>query len=274
MIPSSPLSLQARQYVGAIPPFTSQCHWWQQSVAYIAAGLRIVLKDLPGLITLVGLFQLPPLAAVIIGSRSGWLAFWIAWALPWISITLGNVAVTLAIADHEADRSLLPGRTLIAAVRWLPRYLWTNALTSILFWGVFTPLQWIIGIQVSRWSWPPFTPTALLLLPMLFWHVRLVFATYATFDDHQSGVCSVRTSIKLAQKRWVMIAGAFAGAVLVMAPVAGPLYLLALRNPNPVVVTGFTWLIVMAMRPLLIATTHGIYQDFGPALARVEPQEL
>ena len=45
---------------------------------------------------------------------------------------------------------------------------------------------------VSRWSWPSFVPTALLLLPMLFWHVRLVSATYATFDDHQSGTRSVK----------------------------------------------------------------------------------
>src|SRR5690348_5798050 len=136
MIVSSPLSIHAKQQAAAVASLTSPRHWWQQSVTYVAAAVGTLRQDLPGLIALVGFFQLPPLAAVIIGSRAGTLAFWIAWSLPWITITL-------AIADLEAGRPMLPAPILLAAMRWLPRYLWTNSLTSILFWGVFTPLQWI-----------------------------------------------------------------------------------------------------------------------------------
>jgi|ERR1051326_2199997 hypothetical protein len=139
MIVSSPLSIHAKQHAATIASLTSPRHWWQQSAAYVATGVGTLRQDLPGLIALVGFFQLPPLAAVIIGSRPGTLAFWIAWALPWISITLGNIAATLAIADLEAGRPMLPVPILLAAMRWLPRYLCTNALTSILFWGCLPP---------------------------------------------------------------------------------------------------------------------------------------
>ncbi len=63
------------------------CSWWRQAAYYVAGGLRICRKDIAGLLTLVGLFMLPPLAAVIVGSQPGSLAYWVAWGLPWITIT-------------------------------------------------------------------------------------------------------------------------------------------------------------------------------------------
>lgn len=239
--------------------------WWRQAAYYITCGLRICRKDIAGLLTLVGLFMLPPLAAVIVGSQPGSLAYWVAWGLPWITITLGNISAVLAIEALDAGQPVVPARILPAAVRWLPRYLWTNAITSLLFWGLFLPLQWVAGQQTMRWNWPPLAPTALLLLPMLFWHVRLVFATYAAIVDDQPGLRSVLISLHLPSRNWKMVVSAFAGSVLVMAPLAGPLYFLILTVHNPVIAEGFEWTLVMPMRPLLIATLHMIYKDFRPA---------
>src|SRR5712692_3893508 len=84
--------------VSSLPcgPETSR-PWWKQSAFYVASGVRICRQDVAGLVTLVGLFALPPLAAVIVGSQPGSLAYWVASALPWITITLGNIAIVLAI---------------------------------------------------------------------------------------------------------------------------------------------------------------------------------
>lgn len=238
--------------------------WWRQATWYVVCGLRICWKDAPGLITLVGLFMLPPLAAVIVGSQPGPLAYWMAWGLPWITITLGNISVVLAIEALDAGQPVIPQHILPAALRWLPRYLWTNGITTLLFWGLFIPLQWVINQQMSRWNWPAFASTAILLLPMLFWHVRLVFATYATIVDGHPGLRSVIISLRLPHRRWKMVVAAFAGSFLVVAPLAGPLYLWILTIHNPVIAEGFEWTLVMPMRPLFIATLHLIYKDFRP----------
>jgi len=249
-------------------PKTSRL-WWKQSASYVASGISICRQDIPGLVTLVGLFALPPLAAVIVGSQPGALAFWIASALPWITITLGNIAIVLAIEAIDAGQPVIPAQILPATLRWLPRYLWANGITTALFWGIFTPLQWVITQQTDRWGWLSIAPLALLLLPMLFWHVRLVFATYAAIVDDQPGVRSVIISIGIAHRRWLMVAAAFVGSVLVEAPIVGPLYLMVLTITNPLVAGGFTWAIIILMRPIFIATLHEIYQDFRPATAIV-----
>lgn len=250
--------------------------WWRQAAQYVLRGLRICCKDIPGLLTLVGFFMLPPLAAVVIGNQSGQLAYWIAWALPWITITLGNIAAVLAIEalDKKQPVPVMPGKLLCDAVRWLPRYLWTNGLTTLLFWGIFQPLQWGLGWLATQEGWPAFTPTAILLLPMLFWHVRLVFATYAAIVDDQPGLRSVRISIGIARGRWLMVVAAFVGSVLIAAPIAAPLYLLIQTVHNPVVAGGFEWVLVMPLRPLFISTLHVIYHDYRPSLQQRPAQSI
>ncbi len=251
-------------------PLASDSSWWRQAAYYVGGGLRICRKDIAGLLTLVGLFMLPPLAAVIVGSQPGPLAYWVAWGLPWITITLGNIAAVLAIEALDAGQPVVPGHILPATLRWLPRYLWTNGLTSVLFWGLFLPLQWVVSQQTARLGWPPLAPTALLLLPMLFWHVRLVFATYAAIVDDQPGFRAVLISIRLPHRRWKMVVAAFVGSVLIAAPLAGPLYLWILTLHNPVVAEGFEWALVMPIRPWFIATLHVIYQDLRPATMLAE----
>jgi hypothetical protein len=272
MTTSTTLALPEKSSETIISPLASdtESSWWRQAAYYVACGLRICRKDIPGLLTLVGLFMLPPLAAVIVGSQPGPLAYWVALGLPWITIVLGNIAAVLAIEALDAGQLVVPARILPAALRWLPRYLWTNGITTVLFWGLFMPLQWVISQQTNRWGWPSFAPVALLLLPMLFWHVRLVFSTYAAIVDDQSGMRAVMISIRLAHRRWKMTVAAFAGSVLIVAPLAGPLYLLILTIHNPVIAGGFEWALLMPMRPLFIATMHMIYKDFRPATALAE----
>ena len=239
--------------------------WWRQAAGYVAAGIRICRKDIPGLVALVGLFMLPPLTAVVVGSQPGELAHWIANALPWITITLGNISVVLAVEIIDAGGKVTPSAILPAAVRWLPRYLWANGITTVIFWGLFTPAQWALGRLTNHWGWPSFSPILLLGIPLLFLHIRLVFATYAAIVDDQPGARSVIISFGIAHRRSRMVAAAFVGSVLVEGPVIGPIYLLIQGISNPYVAGGFTWMLIMLMRPLFIATLHEIYEDYRPA---------
>ena len=254
-----------RENASSAPPHIN-FPWWRQALYYVGAGSRICRKDIAGLISLIGLFELPPLLTVIVGSQPGTIAFWIATILPWITITLGNIAVVLAIEALDVGQPVIPSRILPAAIRCFPRYIWANAITTLLFWGIFTPLQWAINKGTSYYHWSSYASLAILLVPMLFWHVRLVFATYAAIVDNHPGIRSVMISIGIPQRRWKMVAAAFACSVLVEAPIAGPLYLLIMRISNPMVAEGFTWALVMAMRPLFIATLHEIYEDFRPTI--------
>ncbi len=239
--------------------------WWRQAAMYVGAGIRICRKDIPGLVTLVGLFMLPPLAAVVVGSQPGDLAHWIAEALPWITIVMGNMSAVLAIEAIDAGKPVIPSEILPAAVRWLPRYLWANGITTALFWVPVTLAEWGLGKLTDSWGWPAFTVILILGIPMLFLHVRLVFATYAAIVDDQPGVRSVRISMGIAQGRWLMVVAAFVGSVLVEGPIIGPIYLLIQGFSNPYVAGGFTWMLIMMMRPIFIATLHEIYEDYRPA---------
>ncbi len=272
MTTSTTLAVPEKRSETTLSPLPSDSgnSWWRQAAYYVACGLRLCRKDIPGLLTLVGLFMLPPLAAVIIGSQPGPLAHWVALGLPWITIIVGNISVVLAIEALDAGQPIVPARILPAALRWLPRYLWTNGITTLLFWGLFLPLQWVVSQQTNRWGWPSFAPVALLLLPMLFWHVRLVFSTYAAIVDDQPAIRSVMISMSRAHRRWKMMVAAFVGSVLIVAPLAGPLYLLILTMHNPVIEEGFEWALIMPMRPLFIATLHMIYKDFRPATTLAE----
>lgn len=238
---------------------------WRQAASYVAAGIRICRKDIPGLVALVGLFMLPPLTAVVVGSQPGELAHWIANALPWITITLGNISIVLAVESIDAGGTVTPSAILPAAVRWLPRYLWANGITTIIFWGLFTPAQWALGRLTTQWGWPSFSPILFLGIPLLFLHVRLVFATYAAIVDDQPGARSVIISFGIAHRRSRMVVAAFVGSVLVEGPVIGPIYLLIQGISNPYVAGGFTWMLIMFMRPIFIATLHEIYEDYRPA---------
>src|SRR5262249_25099178 len=238
---------------------------WFQAFRYVRAGTRLCMRDIYGLIALVGILMLPAVSAVVVGSWPGPLAPWVSTGLTWVTIIVGNIALVLAMEVLDDGRRLVPTELVAAAVRWLPRYLWTNGMTTVLFWGIFTPLQTLLAVWLGRWNWPAFAALALLLVPMLFWHVRLVFATYAAIVDDQPGVRAVSISLGIAHGRWAMVAMAFAGSVLIEAPVAGPLYLLILQVANPAVAFACTWILVMLMRPLMIAVLHEIYEDFRPA---------
>ncbi len=62
-----------------------------------------------------------------------------------------------------------------------------------------------------------------------------------------------------------MVVAAFVGSVLVEGPVIGPIFLLIQGISNSYVAGGFTWMLIMLMRPIFIATLHEIYEDYRPA---------
>ncbi|HKD75666.1 MAG TPA: hypothetical protein VKB76_09235 [Ktedonobacterales bacterium] len=251
--------------------------WWRQAFAYVAAGLRICSKDIPGLLSLVGLFSVPPLVAVLVGEHAGpgvggTIAYWVSEALPWITITLGNISAVLAVEAIDDGERVVPHKILPAAFYWLPRYLVANGITTVLFWGIFTPASLFIDVQLQQRGVNTFFTLLILLIPALFWHVRLVFATYAAIVDDMSGPRSVLISFGIVRHRWAMAVVAFVASVAVAAPIALPAYILIQIMPNPLVANGYEWVLTMAIRPLFIATLHEIYEDFRPAKEIAERQ--
>src|SRR6266581_2976628 len=109
MITTTNLALQEKssETIVSIIPSDTDSSWWRQAVYYVACGLRICRKDIPGLLTLVGLFMLPSLAAAIVGSQPGPLAYWVALGLPWITIIFGHMSAVLAIEAPDAGQPVV-----------------------------------------------------------------------------------------------------------------------------------------------------------------------
>ncbi len=246
---------------------------WSASVGYVKQGWQLCRRDPVGLTQVTLLFAFIAFLGAVVGSHTGPLAFWGAEALIWTTITLGNISIVLAIEEVDAGRPIRLLSVLKNGIRWLPRYLWTNGITTLFFWGLADPAQFIVAKMLRQWD--PLgvnhfsliinlLPTALLAAPFLFWHVRLVFATYAAIVDDMPGMYSVNISIGIAHRRWRMVVWTFALVVLCMGPIIGPLYLLIQQVSNPIVGMGLEWVMVMCMRPLLVSTLHFIYNEYRP----------
>jgi hypothetical protein len=94
-------------------------------------------------------YSLPALLAalltVAVAHPEPWLRAVIV-LLPWVTAVLGTVVFMVAVGREEHGLPVHLSDISLIALTWVPRYLWTNAHTSAIFW---VP----IGILMLARSW-------------------------------------------------------------------------------------------------------------------------
>jgi hypothetical protein len=207
-----------------------------------------------------------------------WLQAVIA-GLPWVTAVLGAVAVMIAVGDAASGLPARLGRASGEALRWTPRYLWTNAHTSLVFWLPMTLLLQARGWQEAAL---PVGGAAGGALAALWWlvtaaaaagiHTRTLLAPFLAVHGDLPGTLAALESWRLSGRHFALCLGVFVVGGL---PVALPLALLALGGVillgepawRALEVTGpaLAWAAIQAVRPVLMPAVYALYGDLWSA---------
>jgi hypothetical protein len=246
-------------------------HAWSAGWLNLRRGLQITRRQPELYVQLVLVYSLPTLVAAALVLYAPMDAGWrlpLVYLLPAITIVVAPVVLMHAVdAGHDGERISLLEATR-RGVPWVPRYVWTNVHTTLLFW---VP----VGALMLLWERSPlgaWLPTAVWVavigLVALHQHVRTVLAPYLAVHADLGGTRAALTSWQLGGRHFWHLLGTFVlGSVPIALPL-GLLYLLAERfGPDPLSAALLTvgwqlgWVGVQSIRPLLIPALHTAYEE-------------
>jgi hypothetical protein len=233
-------------------------------------GLEITRQQPDLYLKLVLLYSLPPLVAaylVVFGPHDAAWSETLVSVLPVITMVVAPVVLMHAVGAGRGGERISVLEATRRGVPWVPRYVWTNVHTTVLFW---VP----VGTLVLLWERSPLGA----LLPTVFWvvvigtvalhqHVRTVLAPYLAVHGELGGTRAALTSWELGGRYFWELLGTF---VLGSGPVAVPLMLgfvvIERFGPNPLSAAllaaswQLVWVGVQSTRGLLIPTLHTAYE--------------
>src|SRR5947209_6517958 len=192
---------------------------WRAGLGYSRAGIEqcCLRPQLFGLLTV--LFCLPVAAALalsVVYPVAGWLGP-VTFVLTSITVVGGGLTMMVAVdADVHGER---PGTaTLIRrAIGYLPRYLLTNAQTTVFFWSIMLP-----AIALAGWISAGRSPSEALLVWAVVvvlggvCHLHTMFAPYLAVCDGMPPPRAVLEGFRMTQSQLGTSAVTFVSAIAVV----------------------------------------------------------
>jgi hypothetical protein len=234
-------------------------------------GLAITRQQPDLYLKLVLIYSVPPILAallVLFAPRdTAWFQPLVS-ALPVITIVVAPPVLMHAVSAGLAGERITVLEATRRGVPWVPRYVWTNVHTTILFW---VP----VGALLLLWERSPLGT----LLPTAFWvatigtvalhqHVRTVLAPYLAVHGDLGGTRAALTSWELGGRHFWQLLGTFVWGSLPVALPLGLAYVIIERfGPDPLATAvlavswQLSWVAVQSTRPLLIPALHTAYED-------------
>ncbi len=241
---------------------------WLAGLDNVQRGLAITRQQPDLYVKLVVLYSLPPLAAawiVLFGpSSSQPLAF----ALPLITMVVAPVVLMHAVdAGHDGERIGVVEATR-RGVPSVPRYIWTNVHTTVLFWVPVGALVLVRDRSPLGEAIPSAVWVCVIGAVALHQHVRTVLAPYLAIHGDLDGREAVVASWQLGGRYFWLLLGTFLIASLPVALPLGLAFLLAEHfGPDPLAAALLAvswqlgWVGVQSTRPVLIPALHTVYED-------------
>ena len=240
--------------------------WWS-----LRRGLDITRQQPDLYLKLVLLYSVPPLLAaalVLYGPKD---AAWdqpLAYLLPCITMVVAPVVLMHAVDAGRGGERIGVLEATRRGVPWVPRYVWTNIHTTLLFW---VP----VGTLMLLWERSPlgtWLPTGVWIvvigLVALHQHVRTVLAPYLAVHAELGGTRAALTSWELGGQHFWPLLGTFVVASLPVALPLGVAYLaIAHFGPDPLSAALLAaswqlgWVGVQSTRGLLIPALHTAYEE-------------
>ena len=240
-------------------------------------GLEITRQQPDLYAKLVLLYSLPPLLAawlVVYGPQDSLWFQPLVSALPVVTMVVAPVVLMHAVDAGFGGERIGVLEATRRGVPWVPRYVWTNVHTTLLFWIPVGTLVLLhdrspLGTLVPGAVW-----VALIGTVALHQHVRTVLAPYLAVHGDLGGTRAALTSWELGGRHFWQLLGTFVLASLPVALPLGVVYLLAERfGPDPLSAALLAaswqlgWVGVQSIRSLLIPALHTAYEAMYAARA-------
>jgi hypothetical protein len=247
---------------------------WSTAWSNLRGGLEITAQQPDLYLKLVLLYSLPPLASawlLLNGPRdTPWFQALVS-ALPVITMVVAPVVLMHAVDAGRGGERIGVLEATRRGVPWVPRYIWTNVHTTVLFW---VP----VGALVLLWERSPLGA----LLPTVVWvvvigsvalhqHVRTVLAPYLAVHGDFGGTRAALTSWELGGRHFWPLLGTFVlGSVPIALPLAVGFAAVERFGPDPLSAALLAaswqlgWVGVQSTRGLLIPALHTAYEGLYP----------
>jgi len=196
----------------------------------VRGGLRLMGRDVVLFLQISVGFSLPALAAAVMVHRIPPDAWWrtpLLFTLDATATVVAPVVFMMAVsAAYRGERAPLL-RLVVRGLPWLPRYLWTNAHTSVVFWAPVGAL-----LLAHRALEGPAGPAVLLesgwgvavAVAAVYLHTRTLLAPFLAVHGNVPATRAAYASWVLSHRHFKAAAATF---VLGTAPLAVPLLALA-----------------------------------------------
>ena len=251
---------------------------WRQGRRYAVRGL-VTLRVTPFVIVaIMVLFALPAAGVIWITAADLPEGFGRTAGTTVLNLLSGTVAPVMFMkavaAAHEGQR---PGlwHHLDDGTRWLPRYIWTNLHTTVVFWvpvGILT--LGLISFQRTAIaeSFPGVVVSVLWIVVIggvgIYVHSRTLLAPFIAVHGNVPGSLAALESWRVSGR---VFGPVFATFLITAGPIAVPLaavfmgFYLTLTGPALEVFTATlaaqVWIAIKLIRPPLVAATYALYTD-------------
>lgn len=254
---------------------------WRPATSYLRRGLALVGVQPSSYLRASLVYMLPALAAaglLVAPVPPGPPALLAAEGLPWVTAVLGTLVVMVLVGHHAHGRVIRLAPASLIAGTWVPRYLWTNAHTTIIFW---VPVGLLLAARAGQESVWPVTGGASLAVAGLWWlmtaaaalylHTRTLLAPFLAVHSDLPATLAVLEAWRLSGRSLGLCLSTLLVAGL---PVALPLALLTLAvvllaPGGPVLLdaagSALIWAAIQALRPVLMPAVFLLYQDLWAA---------
>jgi hypothetical protein len=244
---------------------------WEAPWGNLRRGLAITSQQPDLYLKLVLVYSIPAAIAaalVVYGPRdTPWYQPLVA-LLPLITVVVAPVVLMHAVDAGRVGERIGVLEATRRGVPWVPRYVWTNVHTTVLFWVPVGALV-LLWVDSPLGAWVPTVVwVAVIGLVALHQHVRTVLAPYLAVHGELDGTRAALTSWELGGRHFWLLLGTF---VLGSVPIALPLALgfVAIERFGPVPLSAallaaswqLAWVGIQSTRGLLIPALHTAYED-------------
>ena len=254
---------------------------WHAGMRYAVRGLATLRVTPFVIVAIMVLFSLPAAGVIWITAAELPEGFGRTAGTTVLNLLAGTVAPVMFMkavaAAHDGQRLGL-WRHLDDGTRWLPRYIWTNLHTTVIFWvpvGILT--LGFISFQRTAIaeSFPGAVISVLWIVVIggtgVYVHSRTLLAPFMAVHGNVPGSLAALESWRVSGRQFGPV---FATFVITAGPIAVPLaavfmgFYLTLTGPALDVFTATlaaqVWIAIKLIRPPLVAATYALYTEVWP----------
>ncbi len=253
---------------------------WAAAIRYTHRGLHVLRASPWQYVQILSAFAAPAAVAAYVTASDvpeGFGRSALLYVLNAISASAAPVVVMTAVAAGFHGVTLGFVDAMRQGLWWLPRYLWTNAHTSVIFWvptlallNLFewqrraAPVEGGAGVAVTA-AW-----VVLIGVVALYVHSRTLLAPFFAVHGNLPATLATIESWRMSGRRFPVVFSTF---VVSSAPTAVPLAVvfttLAFTLDEPTgtravymaMLPSLVWVAIKVVRPFLITATYGLYTD-------------